>query len=70
MQTLQKYHQKLLFPLFFLIHAMASCPPRYIQPPVAKIQPKVTIIHGDTLIDNYFWLRDRSNPEVIKYLEQ
>ncbi len=70
MQTLQKYHQKLLFPLFFLIVAMASCPPRYIQPPVAKIQPKVTIIHGDTLIDNYFWLRDRSNPEVIKYLEQ
>lgn len=70
MQTLQKYHQKLLFPLFLLIVAMASCPPRHIQPPVAKIQPKVTIIHGDTLIDNYFWLRDRSNPEVIKYLEQ
>ena len=27
-----------------------------------------TIIHGDTLRDNYFWLRDKNSPEVINYL--
>ena len=27
-----------------------------------------TIIHGDTLRDNYFWLRDKSSPEAINYL--
>jgi oligopeptidase B len=26
-------------------------------------------IHGDTRVDNYFWLRDKTNPEVIRYLE-
>lgn len=40
-----------------------------LQPPVAKVIPKKITVHGDTRIDNYFWLRDRSNPEVIRYLE-
>ncbi len=40
-----------------------------VQPPVAKIQPTVTTVHGDTRTDNYFWLRDRSNPDTIAYLE-
>jgi oligopeptidase B len=39
------------------------------QPPVAKKVPHETTIHGRTLEDNYFWLREKSNPEVIKYLE-
>ena len=26
--------------------------------------------YGTTVVDNYFWLREKSNPEVIKYLEQ
>ena len=25
--------------------------------------------HGATVVDNYFWLREKSNPEVIQYLE-
>jgi oligopeptidase B len=40
-----------------------------IQPPVAEKKPYITNIHGISLIDNYFWLRDRTNPQVIKYLE-
>jgi oligopeptidase B len=32
-------------------------------------EPRVTEIHGYTLTDEYFWLRDRSNPEVLAYLE-
>lgn len=40
-----------------------------IAPPVAKVIPKEDTLHGDTRIDNYYWLREKSNPEVIKYLE-
>ncbi|HJU53133.1 MAG TPA: S9 family peptidase [Pyrinomonadaceae bacterium] len=38
-------------------------------PPMAKKMPKTTTIHGETLVDNYFWLREKTNPEVISYLE-
>jgi oligopeptidase B len=38
-------------------------------PPVAKKVPKVTEINGHKLVDNYYWLRDKPNPEVKAYLE-
>jgi oligopeptidase B len=38
------------------------------QPPIARRQPVEHLIHGDRLIDNYAWLRDKNNPEVIAYL--
>jgi oligopeptidase B len=37
--------------------------------PVAKKIPKVDVLHGDSRTDYYFWLRDKENPEVVKYLE-
>jgi oligopeptidase B len=40
-----------------------------VPPPVARKVPHVTEIHGYKLEDNYFWLREKNNPEVIKYLE-
>lgn len=40
-----------------------------MTPPVAKKISKTTNIHGYTMNDEYFWLREKSNPEVIKYLE-
>jgi oligopeptidase B len=40
------------------------------QPPVAKIIPKTLEKFGDERIDNYFWLNDRENPEVIDYLKK
>ena len=42
---------------------------RSSQPPVAKKIPKRLEIHGDIRIDNYFWMNDREDPEVIAYLE-
>ena len=39
------------------------------QPPAAARRPHTTEIHGYTLKDDYFWLREKANPEVIKYLE-
>src|SRR6266853_1081531 len=38
-------------------------------PPVAKKEPKVTEINGQKLVDNYFWLRDKKNPDVKAYLD-
>ena len=38
-------------------------------PPIAKKQPQVLELHGDERVDNYFWLRERDNPQVIAYLE-
>src|SRR5262249_5886134 len=43
--------------------------PSAAVPPVAKNVPRELAIHGDKLVDNYFWLREKSNPEVIAYLE-
>jgi len=40
------------------------------QPPVAPVVPHEETRFGTKVVDNYFWLRDKSNPEVIKYLEQ
>src|SRR5512145_579843 len=40
-----------------------------VQPPVAMKKPHTTQVHGLTLTDNYFWLREKGSPEVIKYLE-
>lgn len=41
-----------------------------LQAPLAKIIPKTLEKHGDVRIDNYFWLNDRENPEVIDYLNK
>ncbi|MGW0043727.1 S9 family peptidase [Rhodococcus sp. NPDC003348] len=38
-------------------------------PPVAKKVPQPRTHHGDTFVDNYEWLRDKSDPEVVAYLE-
>ncbi|WP_413614431.1 S9 family peptidase [Flavobacterium sp. N2550] len=39
-----------------------------IPPPVAKKIPKTLEKHGDKRVDDYFWLNDRENKEVIDYL--
>jgi oligopeptidase B len=39
------------------------------QPPMTEKKTKTTKIHNDTIIDNYFWLREKENPEVIAHLE-
>src|SRR5271165_2131082 len=39
------------------------------QPPVAKKVHTEKTINGKTLVDDYAWLRERSNPEVKAYLE-
>ncbi|MEZ5106991.1 MAG: S9 family peptidase [Draconibacterium sp.] len=40
-----------------------------VLPPVADKKPKGLTIHGDTRIDNYYWLSKRDSPAVIQYLK-
>lgn len=41
-----------------------------MKTPIAKKIPYELSIHGDVRIDDYFWLNQRENPEVIDYLNQ
>ena len=45
---------------------LASQQPR---PPVAQQIPRVDTLHGDVRTDNYFWLREKTNPKVLAYLD-
>ncbi len=38
--------------------------------PVASRRPKDVTVHEDKRIDDYFWLRQKGDPEVVGYLEQ
>jgi oligopeptidase B len=38
-------------------------------PPVCKVDPTRLEIHGQVRVDNYYWLNQRENPDVIAYLE-
>jgi oligopeptidase B len=40
-----------------------------LRPPMTEKKTKTTKIHDYTTTDNYFWLREKSNPEVITHLE-
>ena len=40
------------------------------KPPVAAKIPKILKAHGDERIDNYYWLNEKENTEVIEYLNK
>jgi len=46
-----------------------SAPAAALTPPLAAVRPHRFDEFGTVRIDNYYWLKERSNPEVIKYLE-
>src|SRR3954468_2599064 len=50
-------------------HALADIPTAVPSPPSARKQPRVDVVHGERREDDYFWLREKSNPEVAAYLE-
>ncbi|HEX8116571.1 MAG TPA: hypothetical protein VF521_04810, partial [Pyrinomonadaceae bacterium] len=52
-----------------VIPTMAQTQTDAPQPPVAKKIARTTEVHGVKLSDDYFWMRDKKNPEVISYLE-
>jgi oligopeptidase B len=40
-----------------------------LQPPVARRDPTTTTLHGVTLHDDFRWMRDKSSPELLAYLQ-
>src|SRR6266480_3475115 len=71
-----KHHVALLFMLISIsimtlnnVMAQDGNSSSMLQPPATEKKPKITEINGDKLVDNYFWLREKSNPAVIAHLE-
>ncbi|MEN8117334.1 MAG: S9 family peptidase [Bacteroidota bacterium] len=59
-----------LYLLTAIILILAACSTKEkVMPPVAKKVAKELTTHGDTRIDNYYWMNERENPEVITHLE-
>jgi oligopeptidase B len=61
--------------LFAAISAISIVVPAFsglaaqdVTPPVATIRPRIDTLHGDVRTDNYFWIREKTNPQVIAYL--
>jgi oligopeptidase B len=50
----------------FLFTAADNAP----TPPIAKKIPHESEVNGHKMVDNYYWLREKSNPEVRAYLEK
>ncbi len=55
-------------PGVLLAQALPTTTPSAV-PPVAAVRPHRFDEHGNVRIDPYYWLKDRSNPEVVTYLE-
>lgn len=68
----------MLRPPALLLAALMSVPlslradpnPAADRPPAPERHPKDVTVHGDHRTDDYFWLREKDNPEVRAYLER
>jgi oligopeptidase B len=61
--------KKALITLSAVLAFPVACSKDNSGPPMLEKIPEKLEIHGDVRIDNYFWLKDRGNPDVISYLE-
>jgi oligopeptidase B len=48
--------------------AAASPAPAAARPPIAKKEPRSQVLHGETLVDEYYWLRNKGTPAVEEHL--
>ncbi|MDZ7766357.1 MAG: hypothetical protein U5K00_18360 [Melioribacteraceae bacterium] len=62
--------KSLLFMILFLSSNLWSqtLMKKDIEPPRAEKNPTELTTHGDTRIDNYFWMNERDDEKVIEYL--
>jgi oligopeptidase B len=52
-----------------VVMTLSAQTPTLPAPPVAPVQEHREVRHGGAVVDPYYWLREKSNPEVIHYLE-
>jgi oligopeptidase B len=48
---------------------MPDLPPLALAPPLAPRRPRELVAHGDRRSDDWYWLADRDDPEVVAYLQ-
>lgn len=64
-----KMNRAVPFVMLSLLCAVVALQAGEVKPPVAKMVPRVDTMFGDIRVDNYYWLRDKENPEVLAYIE-
>jgi oligopeptidase B len=52
-----------------VVITLSAQTPTLPTPPVAPVKEHREVRHGATVVDPYYWLREKPNPEVIHYLE-
>lgn len=59
-----------LFPVYahLLVCGTLMAADPALKPPLAPQKPHVSVWHGEKVEDPWFWLREKSNPEVAAYL--
>jgi oligopeptidase B len=63
-------HPSLALAVLWAVPLLAADPPASsLKPPVARKDPHVIQIHGDTLVDDYYWMRNKGTPEVEQHLK-
>lgn len=60
---------RMLFRLLLIVCLTMSGIAKMAKPPMAERKPKEIVTHGDTRVDDYFWLREKTNKQVIAYLK-
>lgn len=54
--------------LSIVVAAVSGLSAQDVNPPTARIVAKVDTLHGDVRTDNYSWIRNKTDPQVIDYL--
>jgi oligopeptidase B len=54
---------------FAVLTSCATTDVHDLDPPSARVRPYVLTAHDDVRVDDYYWLNQREDPEVIAYLE-
>jgi oligopeptidase B len=57
------------FLIIFALAALSLAAQQALLPPIAPQLDHEEERHGESVVDPYFWLREKTNPEVIKYLK-
>lgn len=59
----------ILLLILIFVHCSQKRPYEKIEPPIANKIPERITLHGHMRIDNYSWLQEPGNPEVIEHLK-
>ena len=70
-------HRPILISSLIFVFLFTSCKNKIkmnfdtsTQAPTVEQIPYQLKEHGDIRVDNYYWMKERDNPEVIDYLER